>query len=89
MRVGLNATCLNDRPSGARQRFLGIYGALFRRLPDVEFVIYEPNDCRLTKWFEGLSNVTARVTPVPSMGRLGKFKAGISYWRQAFAINHR
>ena len=31
VRVGLNATCFNDRPSGARQRFIGIYGALIRR----------------------------------------------------------
>ncbi len=86
MRVGLNATCLNDRPSGARQRFLGIYGALFKRLPDVEFVIYEPHDCRLTQWFGGLPNVSARVTPVPSMGRFSKLKSGFSYWRQAFAL---
>ena len=25
MRIGINATCLNDRPSGARQRFAGIF----------------------------------------------------------------
>ena len=30
MRIGLNATCFNDRPSGANQRFVGIYGALIR-----------------------------------------------------------
>ena len=45
MRIGLNATCLNDRPSGARQRFVGIYGEVIRQNPDTEFVIYEPSDC--------------------------------------------
>jgi Glycosyltransferase len=85
VRVGLNATCLNDRPSGAKQRFFGIYGALFRRLPQVEFLIYEPRDCRVTEWFVGLANVVARSTPVPSQGRLGKLAAGWGYWRQAFA----
>lgn len=85
MRVGLNATCLNDRPSGAKQRFVGIYGALFKRLPDVEFVIFEPRDCRVSGWFAGQANLSARSTPVPSMGRLCKFTAGFGYWRQAFA----
>ncbi|HFE39059.1 MAG TPA: glycosyltransferase family 1 protein [Gammaproteobacteria bacterium] len=85
MRVGLNATCLNERPSGAKQRFVGIYGALFQRLPDVEFVIFEPRDCSVAGWFAGQANVTGRRTPVPSMGRLGKFWAGLDYWQQAFA----
>lgn len=83
MKVGLNATCLNDRPSGAKQRFAGIYGPLFRRLPDTDFVIYEPRDCRVTKWFDGQPNVRAQITPVPSSGRWGKFGAGLGYWGQA------
>lgn len=45
--MGLNATCLNDRPSGAKQRFAGIYGELVKRLPEAEFVVYEPLDCRV------------------------------------------
>lgn len=85
MRVGLNATCLNDRPSGAKQRFVGIYGELFRRLSDVEFVIFEPRDCRVSEWFSGQANLSARSTPAPSMGRLGKFMAGLSFWREALA----
>jgi glycosyltransferase involved in cell wall biosynthesis len=85
MRVGLNATCLNDRPSGAKQRFAGIYGALFSRLSDVDFVIFEPQDCRVAAWFDGFPNVSARVTSVPSEGRLGKFTAGVSYWPNAFS----
>lgn len=85
MRVGLNATCFNDRPSGARQRFIGIYGALFKRLPDIEFVIFEPRDCRVSEWFAGQANLSVRSTPVVSVGRLGKFRTGLGYWRHAFA----
>jgi len=85
MRVGLNATCLNDRPSGAKQRFEGVYRALFKRLPDTEFVVFEPRDCRVSEWFADNANVSARPTPVPSMGRVGKFTAGFGFWREAFA----
>lgn len=85
MKIGLNATCLNDRPSGARQRFVGIYGALVKRLPEAEFVIYEPSDCRVGVWFEGMPNVSARRTPIPSEGRARKFLGGLRYWRKALA----
>ena len=88
MRVGLNATCLKDRPSGAKQRFLGIYGSLFTLLPDVEFVIFEPRDCNVAGWFPNHSNVSNRQTPLPSMGRAGKFLSGLNYWKRAFASEH-
>ena len=83
MRVGLNATCFNDRPSGAKQRFVGIYGALIRRLPDVEFIVYEPADCRVGSWFDGAANVSVRRTPVPSSGRMRRVACGAVYWRKA------
>lgn len=83
MRVGLNATCLSDRPSGARQRFVGIYGELVRRLPDTEFVVYEPADCLVGSWFDGASNVSVRQTPLPSEGRVRKFFGGSRYWPSA------
>lgn len=69
MRVALNATCINDRPSGAKQRFLGIYRALARRMPEVCFIVFEPADCRMGSWFRGISNVQTRATPIPSQGR--------------------
>ncbi|MBE2992947.1 glycosyltransferase family 4 protein [Sphingomonas sp. CFBP 13603] len=81
MRVGLNATCFNDRPSGANQRFLGIYGALIRQNPDIEFVVYEPSDQRIATWFGDAPNVSARATPIPSVGRLARVRAGFNYWR--------
>lgn len=81
MRIGLNATCFNDRPSGAKQRFVGIYGALISARQDIEFVLYEPSDCRVAEWFGEAKNVKARRTPVPSTGRLRKALAGGGYWR--------
>jgi glycosyltransferase involved in cell wall biosynthesis len=80
MRIGLNATCLNERPSGAKQRFQGIYGAVIRKLPDVEFVVYEPADCGVGGWFPAAANVEVRRTPVPSEGRFAKMIRGATFW---------
>lgn len=88
LKIGLNATCFNDRPSGAKQRFVGIYGELVKRLPDTEFVIYEPVDCQVSAWFDGAPNVFARHTPLPSEGRARKFIGGLKYWHSAMSREH-
>lgn len=85
MKIGLNATCYNDRPSGARQRFVGIYTELIKRLPDEEFIIYEPADCRVGGWFDGAPNISAKRTLIPSIGRARKFISGLHYWDSALA----
>lgn len=84
MKVGLNATCFNDRPSGAKQRFQGLYGSLVQQLPNAEFMLYEPVDCRVRDWFSGAANVTPIATPIPSSGRFRKFLHGFGYWRSVF-----
>lgn len=83
MKIGLNATCYNDRPSGAKQRFLGIYGELIKRLPDAEFVVYEPADCRVGSWFDWAPNMSAIATPILSEGRGRRVIGGLHYWRSA------
>jgi glycosyltransferase involved in cell wall biosynthesis len=83
LKIGLNATCINDRPSGAKQRFIGIYSEVVKRVPDVEFVVYEPADCFMGNWFSGASNVSTRHTVLPSEGRIRKFLAGLGYWGPA------
>lgn len=83
MRVGLNATCINSRPSGARQRFIGIYGELIARLDDIEFVLYEPRDCSVGSWLPKKPNLSVVPTPIPSEGRARKLIAGLGYWPQA------
>lgn len=85
MKVGLNATCFGVRPSGAKQRFIGIYGALVRRLPEVEFVVFEPCDCRVGSWFGDAPNLSVRRTPLVSAGRTRRFIRGVGYWPIAFA----
>lgn len=85
MRIGVNATCINDRPSGAKQRFLGIFDQLIKRLPEAEFVFFEPRDCQVSSWFGGAANVSARRTPLPSVGRVERFARGLVYWPSALA----
>lgn len=83
MRVGLNATCFDARPSGANQRFRSLYGMVIRRNPEIEFLIYEPSDCAVATWFAGQPNVVARRTPLPSRGRFSRPLIGLGYWRRA------
>lgn len=83
LRIGLNATCFTERPSGANQRFRQLLGALIRRRPDWHFIIYEPRDVRVAAWFAPCPNVEARVTPLPAEGRIARFVAGLGYWRSA------
>lgn len=83
LRIGLNATCFNDMPSGANQRFRGIYGALIRNHPDLEFVLFEPADCSVGRWFEGAPNLTVRRTKLPSRSRIRRTASSLTYWRAA------
>jgi glycosyltransferase involved in cell wall biosynthesis len=85
LKIGINATCINDKPTGAKQRFLGIYGDLVKRLPEAEFVVYEPLDCRVGDWFRGAPNVSVKLTPLPSEGRARKFVNGLRYWHTALS----
>ena len=87
MRVGLNATCFSDRPSGARQRFVGIYGALIRRCPDIQFLIYEPADYAVSAWFAAAPNVRAIRMPVASAGRLGRAWRQWRHWPSRLAAD--
>ncbi|MCW5202591.1 glycosyltransferase family 4 protein [Desulfobulbus sp. US1] len=82
---------MSDRSSGAKQRFFGIYDELFKYLPEVEFVIFEPQDCQVGSWFTGRTNVSVRTTPLPSKGRMGKYISGLKYWplelaRESFTL---
>lgn len=83
MKIGLNATCFTDRPSGARQRFVGVYTELFDQLENDEFVVYEPADCRVSAWFDNPDNVVFRRTPLISGSRLQKHFRGRYYWPKA------
>jgi len=80
VKIGLNATCFNDRPSGAKQRFIGLYNELFKLMPETHFVIFEPQDCKMIDWFDNHKNISFYSTPIPSEGRLRKFVKGVFFW---------
>ena len=80
MKIGLNATCFNNRPSGAKQRFKGLYNQLFNIMHDDEFIIFQPSDCCLKKWFNH-PNIRFINTPIPSEGRILKYLQGSIFWK--------
>lgn len=84
MIIGLNATCLNDRPSGAKQRFVGIYSGLIKSFPNAKFIIYEPKDSSISSWFINSENITYIRTPIPSEGRIIKFLFSLLYFKVEF-----
>lgn len=84
MKIGLNATCFNNRPSGAKQRFIGIYKELFKYLNNDEFIVYEPSDCNISQWFKNPENVIFKKTPLMSDKRLQKYFVGLNYWPKIF-----
>jgi len=86
MKIGINATCFNNRPSGARQRFIGLYGTLFKKLPSVEFTIYEPRDCNIYEWFPAADNIKYIKTIIPSEGRVKKFIYSLIFWHKELRI---
>ncbi len=54
-------------------------------MPHVDFVIFEPSDCRMEQWFSGFSNIEVRTTPIPSEGMVGKFLHSYFFWSRALA----
>ena len=88
MKIGLNATCFNNRPSGAKQRFIGIYSKLFPRMKNDIFVIYEPIDCSISKWFNHYDNVTYVKTPLHSERRYQRHIRGLIFWPKAYRQNN-
>lgn len=87
MKIGINATCISNRPSGANQRFSGIYNELFRMMPESEFIIYHSIDCDLTSWFE-YPNIKYIKTPIYSEGGLNKFFYHLTFWHKEFRDQH-
>jgi glycosyltransferase involved in cell wall biosynthesis len=80
MKIGLNATCFSDRPSGAKQRFIGLYTIIFSKMKSDTFIVYEPHDCSVGKWFDSYSNVTYIKTPFHSERKYSKYFIGLFYW---------
>ena len=84
MKIGLNATCFNNRPSGAKQRFIGIYSKLFPRMKNDSFIVYEPVDCSVREWFGGYDNVSYVKTQLHSERKYQKYIRGLFYWSKIY-----
>lgn len=80
MKIGINATCFDHRPTGATQRFKGLYRELFKRLSNTQFVVFEPCNCNMDLWFPKYDNVSFKRTPLSSCDRAYKFLRGLLFW---------
>ncbi len=80
-KFGINATCYGARPSGAKNRFIGLFNIIFRQMSNTQFIIYEPKDHSLKKYFKKRSNTVFIKTPIPSEGRIKKLFTSFFYWR--------
>lgn len=81
MKIAINATSLNDRPSGAKNRFVGIYNVMFKQMHMHDFVIYQSRDCDMASWFTGCVNVSLKSVPCKSTSRMSRFLAYFTFWR--------
>jgi len=80
MRIGINVTSINSRPSGVREQFYGLFNELIKKMNDTEFVLYEPSDFPVGKQFEKIENVSSIATTIPSDKRLLKQLKSLLYW---------
>jgi len=88
MKIVLNATCLNSHPSGARNRFVGIYQQIFKLCPEVDFIVFEPKDCSISSWFSRSFNVRYIKTGQSSENSIQRYLSGKLFWsRELNKIN--
>lgn len=80
MKIGINATCFDNRPSGANQRFYGIYNELFKLMPDTEFVVFCPTNSNIRDWFN-YPNIRFYQTPISSSRRIYKMFQSHFFWK--------
>ena len=82
-KVGLDATCITDRPSGAKHRFIGLYSELISKMQFVDFIIFQPSDSNLKflKYFKKYRNVSFIKTPIKSKNSIFNILKSFFYWR--------
>ena len=88
MKIAINATCLNDRPSGAKNRFVGIYNEIFRDMCTHSFVIYQAQDCNMRSWFDDLENISFKTVPCNSYSRISRFISHYTFWKKELKDNN-
>lgn len=70
MRILINASCLGARPSGARQRFLGLYSELLLTRPYDDFFIYESIKYPISPYLPQLPNLHPLPHRLPQSNRV-------------------
>tara|TARA_B100001250_G_scaffold367450_1_gene349497 strand:+ start:751 stop:1863 length:1113 start_codon:yes stop_codon:yes gene_type:complete len=80
-KFGINASCYGDRPSGAKNRFIGLFNIIFGLMSNTQFIIYESKDHSLKKYFKKRSNIVFIKTSIPSEGRIEKLFKSFFFWR--------
>ncbi len=82
MKIGLNATVIDDRPSGAKQRFVGLYGALIEASPEHEFIVYVPEGSEFANSFAEKGNCTVRPVKIDNSNRTLKYLSANRTWKR-------
>jgi glycosyltransferase involved in cell wall biosynthesis len=82
--VGINATCVGDRPSGAKRRMVHILAGVMDRLVCGEaLVLFVPADSTWWKCLDNQENVKIVVTPLEASKPLVRTLLGLVYWSYA------
>jgi len=79
LKIGLNATCFDKRPSGAKQRFINLYSKIFDLLPNDKFFIFEPKNYSFKKVFKN-KNVYYVKTNIINKGKFLSYFKNNLYW---------
>jgi len=76
MKIVLNLTCINNNPSGARNRIKFLYYYLIKNNPDYKFYILEPKDSNIQSLFNGCKNIEFIKTKCLSYNSIQRFLLG-------------
>jgi len=82
MRVGINATFLTARPSGAKNRFINIYIPFIKIAKHIKFVIFEPKNFSIKKNYKNIKNLTFVKTTISNEVRFAKIFYQYFYWQR-------
>ncbi len=83
-KIGLDATCFNERSSGAKQRFLNLYTELFKIMPKSKFFIFQAKDYNIKKDIDisQYKNVSIIKTNIHSHNNFLNIIRAYFFWKQ-------
>jgi len=83
-KIGLDATCFNERASGAKQRFISLYTELFKIMPKSKFYIFHAKDYNISKDIDisKYKNVSIVRTNIQSHNTLLNIIRAYFFWKK-------